>query len=135
MVVFASNNSPLVRTNDGRNFVLQEPVIVQRDDGARFRVPVGASSDGASTPCELWPTLPPFGKYWLAAVVHDAAYRGTLERQTVKDEWLPAMLPKLECDGLFLDCMIALGVNELERETLYEGVSRFGWKAFNADRA
>jgi hypothetical protein len=134
MVVFASNNSPLVRTGDGRNFELQEAVIVQRDDGARFRVPVGAFTDGASTPCELWPTLPPFGPWWLAALVHDSAYRGSLQRQLQDGGWAPAMLSKDESDFLFMDCMIALGVEEVPRGTLYDGVRLLGWRAFRENR-
>ncbi len=134
MVVFASNNSLLVRTGDGRNFELQEPVLIQRDDGVRFKVPIGAMTDGASTPCELWPTLPPFGEYWLPCVVHDSAYRGTLMRQCVDGSWVLAMLPKEESDTLLLDCMVAKGVNRADREVIFEGVSHFGWRAFHEDR-
>jgi hypothetical protein len=134
MIVFASNNSPLVRTGDGRNFEIHEPIIVQREDGARFRVPIGALADGASTPNELWITLPPFGRYWLAAVVHDSAYRGSLQRQLQDGGWTSAMLNKEDSDILFLDCLIALGVNDLDRNALYEGVRFFGWKAFRDDR-
>jgi hypothetical protein len=135
MIVFHSRNDVLVRSSDGRNFVLQEPLEVVRDDGARFRVPAGATSDGASTPSEMWAILPPFGPWWLAAIVHDAAYRGTLERQMANDTWMVAMLPKEQCDLLFLDCMSALGVEQGKKEALYEGVRLGGWKAFREDRA
>ena len=133
-LVFHSRNDVLVRTRDGRNVVVQEPVEVVTDTGARYRVPVGAQSDGASTPGEMWTALPPFGEYWLAAVLHDAAYRGTLERQLESGEWLPAWLTKDQCDTLFLDAMSALGVDQLKKETLYEGVHLAGWRAFTEDR-
>lgn len=133
-VVFHSRNDVLVRTADGRNFVVQEPIEVVRDDGARFQVPVGATSDGASTPAFMWPKLAPFGLWWLAAVVHDAAYRGTLLRLTTDNEWKLAMLPKDECDTLFLDCMSALGVDQKDKDALYEGVHLLGWGSFKEDR-
>lgn len=132
--VFHSRNDVLVRTEDGHNVVVEEPILVVRDDGAHFRVPVGSASDGASTPAIMWPELAPFGPWWLAAVVHDAAYRGTLERQMANGSWLKANLPKAECDTLFLDLMSALGVDQAKKETLYEGVHLCGWKAFRDDR-
>ncbi len=134
MVVFHSRNDVLVRTSDGRNFVIQEPIEVVSEDGARYRVPAGATTDGASTPAELWITLPPFGRYWLAALVHDSAYRGTLERQRTDGSWALAKLNKDQCDTLFLDCMSALGVPIAQKELLYEGVSKLGYKAFREDR-
>lgn len=134
-LVFKSRNDVLLRTRDGCHFVLQEDVDLVTDSGAHYRVPIGAETDGASTPCELWPTLPPFGPYFLAAIVHDAAYRGTLQRQMENGFWAPAMLSKSDADALFLDCMTALGVEQLTKEALYEGVHLAGWKAFNEDRA
>lgn len=134
MVVLHSRNDILVRTRDGLNFVLQEPLEVVRDDGARFRVPADSTTDGASTPNELWPVLPPFGDYWLAAVIHDSAYRGTLERQLESGEWTKALLNKEQSDDLFMDVMSALGVAQRTKETLYEGVHLLGYKAFRGDR-
>lgn len=134
-LVFHSRGDVLVRTRDGRNVTVMEPIEVVTDTGARYRVPVGAMSDGASTPNEVWTALPPFGEYWAAAVIHDAAYRGTLERQLANGDWMPAWLTKDQCDTLFLDAMGALGVDQLKKETLYEGVHLAGWRAFKEDRA
>jgi len=67
-----------VSSVDGRNFVLLADAFYTSADGARYCLPAGAASDGASTPPEVWPLMPPFGKYWPAAYLHDAAYRNTL---------------------------------------------------------
>src|SRR5271169_298936 len=134
-LVFHSRNALLVRTRDGRNVVLQEPLEVVTDKGSRYRAPVGTESDGASIPQELWSTgLAPFGPYWLAAVLHDSSYRGTLERQLEDGSWVKAMMPKDECDLLLLDGMTALGVEFALKEAIFEGVSHFGWRAFRTDR-
>lgn len=134
MIVFRTRNDVLVRTRDGREFTIEEPIDLASDTGARYRVPAGAVTDGASTPALLWVRLPPFGPYWLAAVIHDSAYRGTLLRQLENDQWAPAMLNKPQCDALFLDCMAALGVDFETKNELFEGVHIGGWKAFNDDR-
>jgi hypothetical protein len=134
-VVFKSRNDVLVRSRDGRNFVVQEDIDLVTDTGTHYRVPIGAESDGASTPPELWAEIPPFGAYWLAALVHDSAYRNTLLRQMENGFWVPAMLNKDDSDTLLLDCMAALGVEQVRKEAIYEGVHFFGWKAFRDDRA
>jgi hypothetical protein len=135
MIVFKSPSEILVRTGDGRNVTLMEPIEFQTDKGVTYQVPIGATSDGASTPAALWPTIPPFGQYWKAAVVHDAAYRNQLQRQLESGFWVPAMLSKEDCDALFLDCMTALGVDQPLKDAIYEGVAMFGGKAFMDDRA
>ena len=87
---FRSRNDVLNRTSDGRNVVLQENLEFVSagysggDDFERFRAPIGATSDGISTPKELWLKFPPFGPWWLGGVIHDSAYRGTLQVYTLK---------------------------------------------------
>ena len=111
-----------VRTSDGRNFVLLTPFsFTSAKDGQIYTVPAGATSDGASTPPELWPTIPPFGKYWLAAFLHDWAYR-------MSD------LPKARCDELLREAMEALQVDRAEADAIYEGVHLFGQSSFDQDR-
>ena len=68
-----------VATNDGHNFYLLEDVTYTSKDGTVYILPKGATSDGASVPEVLWNVLPPFGKYWQAAYLHDCAYRDTLK--------------------------------------------------------
>ena len=112
-----------VKTSDGRNFVLLEELIFDSTrTGKTYVAPAGSTTDGASTPAFLWPTIPPFGPYWLAAVLHDWAYR-------VSD------LPKGECDDLLLEAMESLGVNKALSDAIYEGVHWAGQDSFETDRA
>jgi hypothetical protein len=110
-----------VRTADGHNVVLLEPLVYVTKSGETITVPAGATSDGASTPRFLWPTIPPFGMYWLAAVLHDYLYRRTQK-------------PKAECDNLLLEAMESLGVEKVLASAIYEGVNIGGQAAFDADR-
>ena len=121
-----------VSTSDGRNFTLANEVQFQSATGL-YRMPVGAQSDGASTPRECWSLLPPFGTYWPAAYLHDAAYRGTLEIYT-ETGWEKAELDKPACDNLLLEAMETLGVDDLTCRTIYEAVKLAGRQAFNEDR-
>ena len=111
-----------VATSDGRNFRLLDPVTFVASTGEIITIPVGATSDGASTPEAVWSIIPPFGRYWMAAFLHDYLYRRTGR-------------PKAECDTLLNDAMASLGVPELERLTIYEAVKNFGAHAFTQDRS
>lgn len=111
-----------VESNDGRNFTLVEPVIFTRPCGEEITIPVGAQSDGASTPAIMWPTLPPFGTYWKAAYLHDYLYRYT---QRTKEG----------CDTILKEAMRSLGVGEIDIIVIYEGVTIGGEESFKADRA
>jgi hypothetical protein len=86
---------------------------------------MGTDSDGASTPPAIWPDIPPFGKYWRAAFLHDAAYR-------LKTR--PIIGTKRECDELFFEAMQACDVSAAEALIIYAGVAKFGWHAFIEDR-
>ena len=119
-----------VTTNDGRNFVLLEAVNYVGKNGISYVMPVGATSDGASTPCELWPTIPPFGLYWKAAFLHDCAYRNTL--QYIDGHIIG--LGKDEADALLKEAMESCGVDWLMTQTIYDGVRIGGWKSFEQDR-
>jgi hypothetical protein len=110
-----------VSTQDGRNFVLLEPFIYTTQAGLIILVPAGSTSDGASTPPEIWPTIPPFGRYWIAAFLHDYLYRYT-------------QYPKAICDNIFKEAMVSLGVDALDAETIYLGVDLLGQSSFNQDR-
>lgn len=111
-----------VETSDGRNFTLLEPLSFVAKSGRAFVVPVGSTTDGASTPGILWAQMPPFGKYWLAAVLHDWAYRYS-------------DLTKDDCDSLLLEAMRDLDVEQLEADAIYEGVRLGGQQSFDEDRA
>jgi len=117
-----STTSLKVQTSDGHNFVLLEPFTYTSSAGFVITVPAGATSDGASTPREIWTFVPPFGTYWMAAFLHDWLYRDT-------------HLPKDQCDDLLDDAMECLGVDSEERRTIYWGVKLGGQSSFDEDRA
>jgi hypothetical protein len=117
-----STDTLKVATSNGRNFVLLEPFSYTSLAGMIINVPAGATSDGASTPREIWPTIPPFGLYWMAAFLHDYLYRCT-------------QLPKVQCDDLFKEAMGILGCSVIEVDAIFEGVNLFGQESFNDDRA
>ena len=89
--------------------------------GMVITVPVGATSDGASTPREIWSFIPPFGVYWMAAFLHDYLYRST-------------DLPKDICDALLLEAMEDLCVDLPERFAIYHGVTLGGESSFVSNR-
>ena len=122
-----STDSLTVRTSDGRRVVIIEGYTVTRKDGTVVEFPTGMTSDGASTPRALWLDLPPFGIYWMAAVSHDGMYRGvgTVNGQPVTKEF---------ADDTFNEIMEFLGVPEIDRIRLYEGVHLFGGSSFEEDR-
>lgn len=110
-----------VATSDGQNVRLLESFTYTRNDGCVITVPEGVTSDGASTPPVIWAEVPPFGKYWLAAILHDYMYRNI-------------SIPKDFADETFLEAMLSLNVNETMAKAVYEGVRLFGKKAFYEDR-
>jgi hypothetical protein len=116
-----STDSLAVKTADGLNMVLAEPFSFTRPNGEVHNFPSGMTSNGASIPRVLWATLPPFGKYWMAAFAHDYLYRGT-------------ELSKDTCDTMLDEMMVALAVNAETRKIIYEGVHLCGWIPFSRDR-
>lgn len=115
----------LNRTRNGRLIRLEEELCFARPakvGGERIVVPIGATSDGASIPRMAWPLLAPFGDYWLACVVHDWLYRGTLRERS-------------DCDLILWEGMIALGVPRETARVIYNAVDQAGGSAFEADRA
>ena len=122
-----------VSTVDGRNFTLLADAFYVAKDGTRYCLPAGSTSDGASTPSEIWPMIPPFGLYWPAAFLHDASYRNALLVWN-GNGWVKAALPKEKCDALLLEAMETLGVGFVERQTIYEGVVVGGGSSFATDR-
>lgn len=106
-----------VATSDGQVFRLLEAFTYTRRDGRVITVPVGCESNGASTPRLLWRAIPPFGKYWKAAFLHDHLYEC--------GEW-----DKDFCDATFLEAMEWLDVPRIEAHTIYEGVHLLGWPAW-----
>jgi hypothetical protein len=110
-----------VETSDGRYCTLLEDLVFTAANGEVIVAPAGTTTDGASTPKEIWSLIPPFGSYWLAAVLHDFLYRISKR-------------PKHECDGLLLEAMVSLGVEKVLRDAIYQGVALGGLPSFAEDR-
>lgn len=126
-----------VASSDGRNFTLLKEVVYTAADGTVYIMPVGATSDGASTPSIVWPLIPPFGIYWKAAFLHDCAYRNTLgvdDKSKANPQIIPANLPKCDCDALLCEAMESLGVGKTRIDEIYEAVVVAGTSSFDSDR-
>jgi hypothetical protein len=135
MTIARFQNLPLkVESFDGRNFDIVSNLYFTSSDGTKYCVPCGAKTDGASTPRAGWSLIPPFGKYWPAAVLHDSAYQNTLLIWNCAN-WVKANLTKDQCDLLLKEAMQTLGVNELELELIYKAVVYGGERSFEEDRA
>jgi hypothetical protein len=111
-----------VETSDGRQCVLIEPFTFTAKDGTVITVPAGTTSDGASTPRAIWAELPPFGRYWPAAYLHDSLYRDSSYHKDF-------------CDAVLLEAMESLGVHEIIARVIFEGVALGGQISFDKDRA
>lgn len=123
-----------VSTGDGRNCTLLEPLTFVRKDGSMIRIRAGATTDGASTPPELWVVEPPFGKRWFSYIIHDGAYRNTLELLRADHTWIPITLNEEQANELLRECMESQGSTFEEREAFFLALNEFGEKAFEEDR-
>lgn len=121
-----SRTDPAVRTSDGRDFTTIETFTFERPCGEIITVRAGARSDGVSSPRCAWGLgVPPFGRYWLAGVLHDAMYRL---------HTLPLLVERAVADMIFLEAMEWLGVDHATRTALYGCVRAGGESHWIADR-
>ena len=116
-----SVNSILVRTGDGHNFDVVTGFKYRANDGEEIEIKPGARTDGASNAKLFWNIIPPFGRYWLPAVLHDFLYRYT-------------RTPRRRCDALLYEAMRSRQVNPVTALIIYIGVRAFGFLAFGKDR-
>lgn len=111
-----------VRTADGREVVLLEPLVYVHDDGRVTTIPAGSTSDGGSTPQLSWSLgFTPFGCGWRAFIAHDWLYRKTY-------------LPRDYCDSALLEMLLSLGMPSSEALIIYGAVRVGGRIAFDRDR-
>jgi len=133
---FQNRIANVLLQDDGRHATFVEPITYIAKDGRVFVIPRGATTDGASTPPEIWPFLPPFGSYWLPSALHDCAYQNTLllvnPQGTGQNK---AALTKDDSDLLYKEAMESCGVDANTIEKIYFGVHDFAWRAFNEDRS
>ncbi len=126
-----------MRTGNGLNDVLLEPLIFACRDGRVLRAPAGGTTDGLSVPRCVQNIIPATGGDWFSGVLHDSAYRNQLEiyaRSQGGYVWLLAGLDQKQSDDLILEAMESQKVGWLMRKTIYRALRMFGNVAFNKNR-
>lgn len=103
-----------IQVDGSQIFILDEDLIWEGET-RKIVVKKGFDFDGASIPRFLWSIIgsPMTGGYQRAACLHDALYAGEV-------------LPRKECDGLFLEAMKSDGVSYTKRYSMYWAVRTFG---------
>lgn len=110
----------LIPLSNGRDFKTEDVLSWQAKDGTVIEVAKGFVTDLASIPRLFWNILPPFGKYTLAAIVHDWLYRNHIGERKVADARL-------------LEIMQECGVPWWQRQIIYRNVRLFGWASWRDD--
>lgn len=134
---FQNTEPLLVRTADGHNCVPQEPLVVVTEAGHTYRAPVGSTTDGLSTPQAIWNLIPPFGVFWYSGIIHDAAFRDTLEILCADGTWAKCHLTLEAANELIHECMASQcrsRLDELQREVIYKSLERWSQASFDEDR-
>jgi len=99
---------------DGINFCVLEPFSYMHSDGKVVTVPERFITDFASIPREFWTLVgAPWGKYGFIAAVHDWLY---YNQETTK----------AYADDVLFEGMKIMGVGVLDRDAIYEAVSKAG---------
>jgi hypothetical protein len=83
-------------------------------------IPAGFVTDFASVPQLFWSIIPPMGKYFVAAVLHDYFYREPASRICADPEGLP--ITRELADRIFLEEMADLKVSWWKRRLMYRAV-------------
>lgn len=120
-----------VRSTDGRNDTLLTELHFRDINNNFYRVPKGTETDGGSTPRLAWicPGFEPTGDHWFAWILHDSAYRGTLEIRHGLD-YVPANLTRLQSDELLDRALTTMGMSPAKRKTVFLSLRGFGWRYF-----
>jgi len=97
-----------------QSYILLEPLILEREEYTII-VHKGFDFDGASIPRSLWSIAgcPMGGLYSASACIHDALYASKI-------------FDKETCDNIFLEAMLANGVNEILAKEMFLAVRYFG---------
>jgi len=112
---------PVTPFGDGENSVLMADLKYQvGETNFIIVVPAGFVTDFASTPRAFWAMLPPFGKYQLAAIVHDFLYwdQGCTREQA---------------DALLRAGMAESKVEPDKRDVIWQAVRTFGGSAWTSN--
>lgn len=137
------NTGMLLVLSDGRNAILQEPLVYVAKDGRTYRAPIGTTTDGLSTPPAAWFEIAPFGyrasdgtwRGWKSGILHDAGYRAVLECKTPAGNWVKVdFFDQAQCDNLISEALESEGVPGELRVIVFEALRALGGKAFRDDR-
>lgn len=88
----------------------------------RIVIPIGFQTDGASVPRIFWNIIPPWGRYGMAAVIHDYLYR-----------W--QRITRRQADDTLLEAMKVKQCARWEYACIWVAVRLFGFCAWKNDRA
>jgi hypothetical protein len=125
-----------VKTRDGLDDMLIEPLYFVDRAGRRFRAPDGSTTDGLSTPkiIRILPGYDATGDDWWSGVLHDAAYRNFLELEPGIGIWEKAELTQAQSDALIFEAMTTQKVGWWRRHLIYYALRLFGSGDFKRDR-
>lgn len=114
-------NIPLMRweTLIGDRTELMEPLIYLSGANERIEIPAGFMTDYASIPKIFRNIYEPSGPARFPAILHDYLYQ-RLGRG-------PYFKNRKQSDDLFLEAMQLVGVDLIQRRTIYRMVRLFGW--------
>lgn len=111
---------PLMRWEDyvGDRTELVEPLVFVSTQGEQITIPAGFFTDYASIPKAFRNIYEPSGPARFPAILHDMLYRDL--------GYGPYYKTRKESDDLFLDAMRLVGVDFIQRTTIYNAVRLFG---------
>ncbi len=130
------NASLDVRTRNGLDDLLIEPLHFVDRHGNHYRAPDGTTTDGVSTPkiIRVFPGYDATGDDWWSGVLHDSAYRNFLQIKMPDGTWQTANLTQAQADALILEAMTTQRVGWWRRHIIYFALRLFGSGAFKKDR-
>lgn len=106
-----------------RRWLLTDNLVFQSAKyPGKFIAPRGFQHDFASIPRWAWVCFPKVGNQDKAAVIHDGGYGHVL----ITENGDRIYTVKFVADNLFLEAMLAEGVNGLSARMMYRAVSWFG---------
>ena len=98
---------------------LVEPLVYVAESGERIEIPAGFLTDYASIPKMFRNIYEPSGPARFPAILHDFLYQRRGYGIYYKT--------RAETDALFLEAMRLVGVDFVQRMTIYNAVRLFGW--------
>lgn len=131
------NKTLLTQSSDGHDFVLFEDLLYRDIYGNLWKCPKGSTSDGISTPAELWVTDPPFGQgRWFPGIWHDCSpkYRCTLEVMYAGTTvWTVPQLSFTQCNRMLRDMLVEGGMDAIKADAYFEALQLAGGTASEND--